>query len=33
MRSGHGELVHANHKFVGKFNEDKVGTDTIAAKL
>lgn len=28
-REGHGELVHKNHRFVGKFKEDKVG---IAAK-
>lgn len=25
VRNGHGELVHTNHKFVGKFSEDKVG--------
>lgn len=28
-REGHGELIHANHKYVGVFKEDKVILKTI----
>lgn len=28
-REGHGELVHKNHRFVGKFKEDKVDSKVV----
>ena len=32
-RDGHGELVHTNHKFVGKFVDDKVSKTSWSARL
>ena len=32
-REGHGELIHANHKYVGTFKEDRVSQKALCLCL